>query len=251
MQQNINKEQARLATLPRYIPTEVMCNGKKIRIPDAASYLFIYNEMFRKEIYKFSVNKRNPLIIDCGANIGLSILYFKKLYPESSIIAFEADPAIFKYLQYNISKFDLSDINLLNQAVWKEEGFLNFETEGADSGKLTTENKVNSLKVETVKLSTFLNTKVDFLKVDIEGAEYEVIRECSSMLRNVDRLFLEYHSYQGKNQCLDELLELIKKAGFRYVIQHGGAFSKHPFERIETYAGMDLQLNIFAYREEN
>jgi hypothetical protein len=68
------------------------------------------------------------------------------------------------------------------------------------------------------------------------------------LLSNVERIFLEYHSFKGKEQSLHRILDILQGAGFRYNIQHIGVFSNHPFEEINSYMGMDLQLNIFAYR---
>lgn len=242
------KEFDRLKSLPRYAATQTLCEGKKIKIPDAASFLFIQNEMFYKEIYRFRTLKEAPFIIDCGANIGLSILYFKKQYPNAKIIAFEPDPKIFEYLTHNIACFNYQDVKLYNNALWSEETFLNFDAEGADGGRIDVNKNADTVKVKTLKLSSFLDQPVDLLKIDIEGAEFEVLNECKTQLKNVERLFVEYHSFLNKEQDLDALLAIMKTAGFRYNIQHIGVFSKHPFESINNYAGMDLQLNIFAYR---
>lgn len=246
----INQERSKLSNFPRFQETQTMLDDKIIRIPDAASFLFIYDEMFKKEIYKFDCKKKNPLIIDCGANIGLSVLYFKKLFPSSKVIAFEPDPKIFEILDYNIKAFDLENVALYNTALWNEEKELDFNAEGADGGRLSDKDNApdNLVKIKALKLSKFLDRTVDFLKIDIEGAEYEVLKECETALRNVDKLFVEYHSFCNQEQHLDEILLILKRSGFRYNIQHIGVFSKHPFVSINNYSGMDLQLNIFAYR---
>ena len=88
----------------------------------------------------------------------------------------------------------------------------------------------------------------DFLKIDIEGAETVVIEDCADLLINVNNLFVEYHSFDGKEQKLDILLSILKKSGFRYYIYNFGNLSHHPFEEKKTYLGMDMQLNIYACR---
>src|SRR5688500_10055596 len=52
-------------------------------------------EIFVREIYRFETDIRNPVIIDCGSNIGLSVLYFHKSYPGARILAFEPDAGNF------------------------------------------------------------------------------------------------------------------------------------------------------------
>jgi FkbM family methyltransferase len=245
----LDNELKRLKKMPRFQETETLINGKTIKVADAASFLFIYDEMFRKEIYKFESSKLNPVIIDCGANIGLSIIYFKQLFPQAEITAFEPDPKIFKILKNNISSLALQNVKVHNTALWKQEGELNFYSEGADAGRLLKDgDKDKPVRVKAVKLSRFIDRPIDMLKIDIEGAEYEVLNECASALHNVQRIFVEYHSFINDDQSLDKILTILKDGGFRYCIQHIGVFSKHPFVRMNSYSGMDLQLNIFAYR---
>ena len=248
-QHKLNRERNRLMNLQRFLPTETLLDGTRIKIPDSASFLSTYDEMFKKEIYKFNCSTTHPLIIDCGANIGLSVVYFKKIFPNSKIIAFEPDPKIFEVLKYNVTAFGYKDVELFNKALWSEEKELDFFMEGADSGRISNDDKTGAVtKIKSTRLSTFLNQKVDLLKIDIEGAEYEVLKECSSFLININKLFVEYHSFAEQEQHLEEILSILKSAGFRYYIQHIGVFSQHPFVSVHTYSGMDLQLNIFAYR---
>jgi FkbM family methyltransferase len=247
-----NEFNAKLVSLkntPRFHSVTSDLLGRKLLIPDATSFLFIYDEIFVKEIYKFEATKKDPVIIDCGANIGLSILYFKNIYPSAKIIGFEPDPKIFSILKNNISSFDYQDVELINNALWEEEKELDFYSEGADAGRLSnTTDKTSMIKIKAVKLSTFLDSPVDLLKIDIEGAEYAVLKECQDKLKNVNKLFVEYHSFLNEEQMLDEILRILKNEGFRYNINQIGIVSKQPFVKVNNYSGMDLQMNIFAYR---
>lgn len=102
---------------------------------------------------------------------------------------------------------------------------------------------------DTTRLSKYLMQKVSFLKLDIEGAEYEVLHECRELLGNVQNIFVEYHSFADKKQELSGILKILENAGFRYYIEHIGVKSHHPFIGISNYVGFDNQLNIFGYRE--
>jgi hypothetical protein len=82
----LDPETVRLRKLSRFTETKTLLLGEKIRIPDAASFLFMRDEVFRKEIYKYTTTNATPYIIDCGANIGLSIIYFKQLFPDAIIV---------------------------------------------------------------------------------------------------------------------------------------------------------------------
>ena len=243
------KETERLSKYERYVPATTRVLGKEIRLTDAASFLFIYDELFNKNIYKFKAATDKPYIIDCGANIGLSIIYFKHLFPGASILGFEPDPGSFKVLSYNIAQFGFSDVEVIEKAVWKNEDTLNFFSEGADGGRIALESdKTKIREVKSVRLKNYLDRRVDFLKIDIEGAEATVLKDCGEALKNVDRMFVEYHSFTDQPQSLDELLNILSTAGFRYNIQHVGIFSSTPFVKINSSLNMDNQLNIFAYR---
>src|SRR5262249_62206976 len=82
----------RLRKTPRYTRTNTNLLGERFEVVDAESFLSIYDQIFVREIYRFESSDDAPFIIDGGANIGASVLYFKKLYPKSRIIAFEPDP---------------------------------------------------------------------------------------------------------------------------------------------------------------
>jgi FkbM family methyltransferase len=247
--QRLSEEIVRLTNYPRYKRTTTSLLGNELQVPDAASFLFIYREMFEKETYRFKSDSDSPVIIDCGANIGLSLIYFKKLYPKAKIIAFEPDPKIHDVLCSNISSFGLQDVTIINKALWSEDTVLNFYSEGADAGRLDAMENTKSVSITTDRLSRYLQSPVDFLKIDIEGAEYEVLKECASQLHNVQRIFVEYHSFTGKQQVLDEILAILRSSGFRYNINFLGLVSPQPFVKVNTYSGMDMQLNIYAYRE--
>ena len=67
------------------------------------------------------------------------------------------------------------------------------------------------------------------------------------MLGNVENLFVEYHSFVDKPQTLDQLVSMLTEAGFRLHI-HPPVTSPQPFIRRDVNLGMDMQLNVFAFR---
>ena len=240
----------RLYWLPRYQAAKVRLFSKTFLLVDAASFLSTYDELFNKEIYKFKSDIPDPYIVDCGANIGLSIIYFKRLYPGARIIAFEPDPKAFRVLETNMGIFRLQDVRLVPKGVWKSQTVLNFFSEGADGGRIVINGDSRDIiSIETVRLKEYLGKRVDFLKIDIEGAEAEVLEDCQDALGNVKNIFVEYHSFVGHDQTLDKILRILSKAGFKYCIHHLGSYASKPFWQVDAVSGMDLQLNIYAYRK--
>lgn len=245
----IKNELSRLKTTPRYQEGTSDILEKTIKFIDSASFCFIYDELFIKEIYKFKTTSTRPYIIDAGANVGLSVIYFKNLFPASEIIAFEPDPVVFNILSQNVRSFELQNVELIPKALWNKEISLNFLSEGADAGRIVDKvNETNLIEVQTVRLGEYLNCKVDFLKIDIEGAETTVLEDCKDMLYNVERIFVEYHSFIDKPQELGRLINILESSGFRLSINSSGAISPQPLYQYSKYLGMDMQLNIFGFK---
>ncbi|MBA4056612.1 MAG: FkbM family methyltransferase [Marivirga sp.] len=236
-----------LKVIPRYTPGSITFLNHQLKYADSASLLFTYKEIFKESIYKFTPTSRRPFIIDAGANIGLSVLYFKQLIPDAKILAFEPDGKIFSVLGDNVKEFGLNDVTLVNKGLWNDDQNLRFHSEGADAGRISdASDAVNVIAV--TRLSTYLTETVDLLKIDIEGAETVVLQECKDYLHHVRNIFVEYHSFVGQEQSLPELLSILKQSGFRVNINAPGLVSKNPFIKVNAYNGMDMQLNIYGVR---
>lgn len=244
-----NDELEQLLQMPRNIEGQFMINEKPFLFHDGLSFYMTYKEIIATEIYAFSSKTEKPFIIDCGANLGLSIYFFASAYPNATILAFEPDEAIYKVLEKNKNTFNLQNVTLYKKAVWDSETVLKFYTDNGMGG--TTENIYSNqipTEIETLRLANFLDKKVDMLKIDIEGAEYTVLKDCVPFLKNVENIFVEYHSFINKEQHLEDILQLLKDSGYRYHLKE--SFSRQrPF--LDTTLGcetMDMAINIFAYR---
>ena len=242
-------ERIRLAKLPRYVETKTDLPGSQFGIPDAASFLASWEEIIDREIYDFKCITDSPRILDCGANVGVSCLFFRRRFPKAKITAFEPDPKIFSYLKHNMEHAGINNLELLDKAVWVCETKLNFGSEGSDAGRIGGSSGMIPIEVDTVRLRDYLNEQIDLLKMDIEGAECEVFADIAPLLYNIRNVFVEYHSIAGEPQELDSLIKILKDGGFRLQIHHMSASPK-PFIEVGTNLGMDMQLNIFAYRPE-
>lgn len=230
----------------RFVEQTIELENVKFKVPDVVSFAYQVNDIFTDNSYKFNSKTDSPIIYDCGANVGTSILYFKKLFPKSIIKAFEADINVFNYLQQNVNC--LSDIQLFNNAVWINNDELSFNSEGADGGSLVN-NFESKQKIKAVRLKEFLQKeeKIDFLKIDIEGAETEVIIDCAEELNKVEHLFVEYHSILNHPQSMGEILSAMTNAGLRYHLETVMA-QPLPYIKRNVFNNMDLQMNIYGYR---
>lgn len=211
--------------------------------------LHTYRELFEDEIYNFVSATSSPLIIDCGANIGMSVLYFKKLYPQARVIAFEPDEKNFELLLQNVKQNNLTDVECRKEAIWIKEGLLTFASEGTQASQITSDNSSKSRSsVKAIRLADILkNSNVEFLKIDIEGAEVEVIKDCDQFLDNVKQVFVEYHGKTDETEKLLSLLGILQKH-YRIYIKQAADELPHPFVKKSTGNIFDVQLNIFCYR---
>ena len=245
-------ERNRLLNYPAFTEGKVDFFGKPFYFSHGSSFIHSVDEIFKDEIYKFIRENQNPYIIDCGANIGLSIAYFRKLFPNAEILAFEPDEQIFELLRKNVAQLPNSDdIKIEKKAVWTEDTNLEFFSEGALAGSLVTDfgKKNNIIKIQAVDFKKYLNREIDFLKIDIEGSENALIFHIKDKLANVKNLFLEYHGLIGEEQNLGEILNLLKNAGFQYYIRLAAETIRFPFCN-EKPRSFNQQLNILCYRDQ-
>jgi FkbM family methyltransferase len=229
---------------PRYKALQIGVSGYKIKVPDALSFIWQYKEIFVDQSYLFQAKSKNPVIIDCGSNIGLSALFYHTHYPNASVYCIEADQEIAKVLSQNI-KANNSKAEVIAKAAWIHDQGVSFSSEGSDSGSVGNGNST----IPSLDLNAFLNefSEIEFLKMDIEGAENVVIPHCKETLKKINTIFLEYHGNYAEPQKLDELLSILKGAGFHYFIKTENK-RKSPFINLHKDRMYDLQLNIYGYR---
>jgi len=216
-------------------------------VPDMQSFVWQFKDIFVDEDYKFITSSVRPVILDCGSNVGTSLLYFAENFPNAKIIGFEADSMIANISKENLSRNGITNVKVINKAVWVNSNGIDFSIEGADGGSIKGSN--NLKKIESIRLRDFLQSEniVDLLKIDIEGAESDVLIDCADSLFNVKKIFVEYHSWSNIPQNLSNILEILESNNFRYYIE-GINKRKLPFLNKEQDKNMDLQLNIFAYK---
>lgn len=234
----------------RYKEKKINFLNYKIQVPDALSFIWQFKEIFVDESYKFESELTEPVIYDCGSNIGLSCIYFKRIFPGAIIKAFEADPKISKYLKENLNANGLNDVEVIDKAVWVNDGGVELNIEGADGSSIYVEGKKQ--KVGSIRLKDLLDSesRIDMLKIDIEGAENDVILDCGNSLKIVNNIFIEYHSYTNSQQKLSELLNVLEQNNFRYFIRNDSSRNMPLINKTnKSNPAMDLQLNIFGYRD--
>ncbi|HMR92071.1 MAG TPA: FkbM family methyltransferase [Chitinophagaceae bacterium] len=246
----LGREKSRIRKLPRHTEGQVTLFGKKFTFHDNLSFLDSYKEIFEHEIYRFPDDGKGKTILDCGANMGLSVLFFAINYPDHQIIAFEPDDAIYPVLKKNVAAYDLKNVQLIKKAVWNKEEVLEFFTDAGMGGRIgDAYSNQPPKRIEAVRLRDFISDDTSFLKIDIEGAEYQVLTDCRDVLKKVNRIFFEYHGHYKDPQTLHELLLILRDNGFHYYIKESSTRSKPFVERGLICEAFDMAINIFGYRD--
>lgn len=178
--------------------------GFKVFAGDFPTLIALYREIFLEEIYRFSEASDAPLIVDCGANIGMSVLYFKTLYPESKIFAFEPNPSAYALLEKNVAVNQLEGVSLFHCAITDVDGLMDFYVpvrKASLNASSKPKNEGMRIEVEGKRLSGLLSAKTpDFIKIDVEGDELKIIKDLyeSSLLKFVAELVIEFHPGEEK-----------------------------------------------------
>lgn len=175
-----------------------------------------------------------PVVIDAGAHIGTFSLLCKLINPKTNIFAIEPHPDNLEILKQNLVINKANNIQIIPYALSdkKETTKLWFKTnkyDGATVQQGSTQNK-SFVEVKTITLKEIaMDKKIDILKMDIEGAEYEILKkEAPRLSQRVNKLVLEYHDkyhQDGRNV----LVKLLKKNGFQLFYESGHilGFRKH------------------------
>lgn len=182
--------------------------------------LAIANELFLDHQYRYCdevIRKAAHAVIDIGGHLGFFSLYASLLNPKVPIYSFEPHGGNFSLLKENLKLNRVKNVTAKNLAVANRGGevllklsqeHLNHSLVHAieDTGETQ---KANATTLEKI-LKQYDIEKVDLLKLDCEGAEFQIIEECPpEILKRVDYIFLEYHDWvpSGDHRGLKKFLE--------------------------------------------
>jgi FkbM family methyltransferase len=229
-------------------PVEIL--GYRFDFTDYQNFRFLFHEIFLSQDYHFITENEEPYILDCGSNIGSSILYFKKIFPRARIIGFEPFDHAFQVLKRNIDVNHLQDVTVHKLALSDRKGsnrlFYDPSNPGSSVRGLNPEyaEDAASVAVETTTLSGYIDRTVDFLKMDIEGSEIAVMQELhdAKKLPLIQKAAIEYHHHVAKDvDCLSQLLHILEQNHFGYQVH---SVLGHP-----RWRGQVQGIMIYAYRK--
>ncbi len=146
---------------------------------------------------------RTPIIIDCGANIGLSAQYFARNFPGAKIIGVEPSLENFQAAQANCANFD--NIGLYHAAIGSEPGFVAIEDTAVDANafQVARVDAGEGIAVKTIPgiFADQDNAELFIVKVDIEGFERDLFSSNTGWIEACDVLIVELHDWMLPGQA--------------------------------------------------
>jgi len=190
--------------------------------------------------------KDGDVILDLGSYCGSTVWGFSRAVgANGKVYGFEPDPVNYDVLCKNVEYHKLLNTVVINKGVWSTSGNLLFQGEGnMGSGMANVQDRAaNLLNVQVVSLSDFCSEfsidRIDYIKMDIEGAEVEVLKASADVLRKFKpRLIIEPHVV-GTRLVTDDVCRILSEYGYG--------------TEVIAQAGLPLPL-IYAYpisREKN
>jgi FkbM family methyltransferase len=195
---------------------------QEVHLRPKSSDIPTFIEIFIDEEYDFKVPFTPTVIVDGGANIGLSTLYFKNKFPASRVISIEPDAKNFEMLTKNAGHF--KDVTLINGALWHSKSVVSVSdkyhmgewgmvTEEVDGS--TSHDVISTVTIDEIMERHNLN-HIDILKLDIETAEKELFScNFSNWLQKTKIVVIELHDWVSKG-CSKPFFEAINKSFKNY-----------------------------------
>lgn len=178
---------------------------------------------------EFISDAPHPLVIDAGANVGLFSIQVFSIRPDCKIVAVEPGPETFEVLKRTQAANPQFSWDCRRLALWSESGEIAFIACGASTGhRITTTRGSEAIMVSTVTLEqlaelTGCGSTITLLRMDIEGAEVEVLKASIAFFTRVECLIVELHDPAFEDFCLDLL-----RLQFTYCYRVSGRNSQKP-----------------------
>jgi FkbM family methyltransferase len=191
----------------------VLLHKKFIWIRLGTTDVDVIFSVFIKKEYDFPQITNPKFIIDAGAYCGYSPLYFSENYPDATIIAIEPLASNYSMLKMNCK--NNKNIFLINKALWSETttvemcdrgtGFWGFAVTGFVEPNSEVKYLVFTTTIDEI-MDMYKISKIDLLKIDIEGAEKEVFENCVNWIEKVDGIAIELHD-RIKPGCTETFMQ--------------------------------------------
>jgi FkbM family methyltransferase len=186
------------------------------------------------DIIEHFTPKQGDIVIDIGAHIGLyTIVSSKRVGTNGKVVAIEADPGNFEMLNRNIKLNQLTNVIPLNYAAYSKETKLKLYLPSGESGFtkyntimtnwVNTEDKFVEVNANTLdyllQLNQIREEQVNWIKIDVEGAEFEVLKGAQNVLSKSKDIALLMELHGPPNVYRPKVQEFLKLYNFKIELE--------------------------------
>jgi FkbM family methyltransferase len=182
-----------------------------------------FKEIFIKREYdvKLPSSLDVKVIIDAGANIGFTSVFFANRYPQARIFSIEPDPENFEILSLNTAPY--KNVSIVKSALWNKKETIHTVDRGFGKRGIMVDKTEGTHSLQAIAIQDLIYEynfgSIDILKMDIEGSEKEVFSsDYDVWLSKTNCLIIELHDRMKKG-CSKAVFEALSKYDFSLSIQ--------------------------------
>lgn len=183
------------------------------------SFICVLLEIFYFNIYEqFYRPKKGDVVVDAGAFVGMfAVKAAKAVGDKGTVIAIEPEKENVKFLERNVEENKLENVIVVDKALWSEKGKRMLYLDYRSAASLVyLRDRCSDIEVDTLdNIIGKLNTDVDYIKMDVEGAELEVLRGAYNTLKkNLSIIIGAYHEINGE-KTYKTVIPLLESMNFK------------------------------------
>jgi len=205
----------------------IKSEGVKLFLRKNSIDKYIFWEIFKMDAYtddNFSI-KKNDTIVDIGAQAGIFSVFAANIAKNGHVYSFEPFKSNYELLLKNKKINNFRNIHAFNLGVTgnSEKTRLYVSETNTGGHSVIWKNSGDFVEINTTTLSDILRTtgKIDYLKIDAEGSEYEILLNTpKNAMKKIMKVSLEYHDFFDKTQSYRDLVNFFKKNGFKTKIKN-------------------------------
>jgi FkbM family methyltransferase len=145
--------------------------------------------------------EEGDVVLDVGSAVGcVTLLASKKA---SVVIAVEPNPQYFSSLEKKVLDSNINNVIFINKATWNEQGFKEFNIKGYSSSIVNMSTIVETDTIDNITSGLGIN-RIDFMKMDVEGAEIESLLGATNTLNNTRKIVVSAYHYRENDQKINE-----------------------------------------------
>lgn len=211
-----------LKIYPKPIVKIITREGLKINLRTNTTDFFVFVNIWLLNEYdeKLYFQDSNEIIIDIGAHIGLFTLFVKQFSKNIKILCFEPYIENFKMLNQNLNDNNIENVSIFKNIVSNKNQIISLFINTDNAANNIYQESENFCSVESIKLEKIfeennINT-CDLLKLDCEGAEYEILLNLDSKYyKKINKIIMECHNTITDFRSFNQLKRLLIKENFQ------------------------------------